>query len=183
MSIKQLPADVGGEVAFAGRSNTGKSSVINKLTNRKGLARTGKRPGRTREINYFSCDQHTHIVDLPGYGYAEVNASLRNTWATLLDYYLRERQALRGIFLIMDIRRPPGKFDRQMLDYCQNRDLLLHILLNKSDKLSRSAGAKAMEKVKEWAPDNTNTQLFSALKGDGVETARTRLATWLFSDK
>ncbi len=110
--MKQLPDDSGFEVAFAGRSNVGKSSAINKITNRKGLARISKSPGRTRELNYFSFDENTHIVDLPGYGYAKVNVDMRDAWAKLLERYLQERQSLRGIFLIMDSRHPMGKLTK-----------------------------------------------------------------------
>ena len=183
-SIKQLPADTGHEVAFAGRSNVGKSSVINKLTNRKALARTSKQPGRTRELNYFSYDEQTHIVDLPGYGYARVNADMQKAWAKLLDSYLRQRQSLKGVFLIMDIRHPLTQFDQQMFEDCSSCNIPLHIVLNKSDKLSRNAAMMTMAKVKsELQLASMSVQLFSALKGDGLDTARNCLAGWLFSDK
>ncbi|MCZ6805189.1 MAG: ribosome biogenesis GTP-binding protein YihA/YsxC [Proteobacteria bacterium] len=181
-SIKQLPADAGTEVAFAGRSNVGKSSVINKITNRRSLARTSKLPGRTRELNYFAYDENTYLVDLPGYGYAKVNASMQQAWAKLLERYLQERKSLRGVFLVMDIRHPLGKFDQLMLDYCQSCNLPLHILLNKSDKLSRNAANKTMSEIhRELDNINISLQLFSALKGVGVDEARIKLADWLFS--
>lgn len=180
-SIKQLPDDSGSEVAFAGRSNVGKSSVINKMTNRRGLARISKSPGRTRELNYFSYDENTHIVDLPGYGYAKVNTEMRDIWAKLLESYLRERQSLRGVFLIIDIRHPMGKFDQMMLNYCQTCELPLHILLNKSDKLSKNAGNKVMAGVRrELTGIDASLQLFSALKGIGLDEARQKLADWLY---
>ena len=183
-SFRQLPEDMGNEVAFAGRSNVGKSSAINKLTNRRALARTSKQPGRTRELNYFSYNEQTHIVDLPGYGYAKVNADLQNAWAKLMDQYLQKRRALKGVFLIMDIRHPMSKFDLQMLSYCRSCDLPLHILLNKADKLSRNAALNTMTSVKkELELESMSVQLFSALKGDGVEMARQMLAEWLFPDK
>jgi GTP-binding protein len=183
-SIKQLPDDNGAEVAFSGRSNVGKSSVINKITNRRGLARISKSPGRTRELNYFSYDKNTHIVDLPGYGYAKVNVAMREAWAKLLDRYLEERQSLRGVFLIMDIRHPMGKFDQLMLNYCQTCNLPLHVLLNKSDKLSRNAGNKVMAEIKrELAGVDVSLQLFSALKGTGLDEARQKLADWLYSGR
>jgi GTP-binding protein len=161
----------------------GKSSVINKITNRRGLARISKSPGRTRELNYFSYDDNTHIVDLPGYGYAKVDAGMRDAWAKLLEYYLRERQSLRGVFLIMDVRHSLGKFDQQMLDYCQTCDLPVHVLLNKSDKLSKNAGNKVMSQVRrELADIDASIQLFSALKGIGLDEARQKLADWLYSE-
>jgi GTP-binding protein len=169
-------------VAFAGRSNVGKSSAINKITHRRALARTSKLPGRTRELNYFAYDETTHIVDLPGYGYAKVNESMRNAWAKLLERYLQERTSLRGVFLIMDIRHPMGKFDQLMLDYCQTCDVPLHILLNKSDKLSRSAANKTISEIRrELETAEASVQLFSALKGTGLDEAREKLADWLFS--
>lgn len=180
-SIKQLPDDNGAEVAFAGRSNVGKSSAINKITNRRGLARISKSPGRTRELNYFAYDERTHLVDLPGYGYAKVNESMRDAWAKLMERYLRERQSLRGIFLIMDIRHPMGKFDQMMLEYCQTCHLPVHILLNKADKLSKNAGNKMMASVRGGLTDiDASIQLFSALKGSGLDEARDKLAEWLY---
>lgn len=183
-SIKQLPADIGAEVAFSGRSNVGKSSAINKITNRRGLARISKSPGRTRELNYFSYDENTHIVDLPGYGYARVNVDMRDAWAKLLERYLRERQSLRGVFLIMDVRHPLGKFDQLMLDYCKSCQLPVHVLLNKADKLSKNAGNKVMAEVRRELVDvDASLQLFSALKGTGLDEARQKLANWLYQSK
>ena len=182
-SSGQLPADNGREVAFAGRSNAGKSSAINRLTGRKALARISKRPGRTRELNYFSYDAHTHIVDMPGYGFARVDAGRQDAWARLADHYLRTRRALRGVFLIMDARHPGGKLDRQMLDYCLTAGLPAHILLNKADKLSRCQAALTLRDVqKSLAPETMSAQLFSALNGEGLAAARDRLARWLFAD-
>ncbi|MCG8379334.1 MAG: ribosome biogenesis GTP-binding protein YihA/YsxC [Proteobacteria bacterium] len=179
--MAQLPSDTGREVAFAGRSNVGKSSSINKITNRRSLAKTSKTPGRTREINYFAYSENIHIVDLPGYGYAKVDARLQRSWSKLLEYYLQKRKALVGIFLIMDIRRPMTEYDQQMLEYCQTCNLPVHILLNKSDKLSRHAALKSMTQIKnQLSLPNTSFQLFSALKSTGVDIARTKLAEWLF---
>ena len=180
-AFNQLPEDSGVEVAFSGRSNVGKSSVLNKITNRRSLARTSKSPGRTRELNYFAYDESRHIVDLPGYGYAKVDETMRNTWAKLLERYLRERNSLKGVFLIMDIRHPMGKFGQIMLDYCKSCELPLHILLNKSDKLSKSAANKTtMDVSRELADINGSVQQFSALKGVGLDEARQKLADWLF---
>ncbi len=179
---KQLPPDVGTEVAFAGRSNVGKSSVLNRVTQRKALARTSKLPGRTRELNYFEYDEGIYLVDLPGYGFAKVNEAMQKTWARLLEYYLRERRSLQGIFLIMDIRHPLGEFDQQMLDYARTCGIPMHILLNKADKLSKGAARNVMLQVQnELIGPGESCQLFSALKGTGVEEARQQLATWLFS--
>lgn len=180
-AFNQLPGDNGAEVAFAGRSNVGKSSALNKITNRRSLARTSKLPGRTRELNYFAYDETTHIVDLPGYGYAKVDEAMRNAWAKLLERYLQERKSLKGVFLIMDIRHPMGKFDQIMLNYCKSCDLPLHILLNKSDKLSKSAANKTTQDIRrELANIDASVQQFSALKGLGLNEARQKLADWLF---
>ena len=133
-------------------------------------------------MNYFAYDESTHIVDLPGYGYAKVNDAMRNTWAKLLEHYLQERESLRGVFLIMDIRHPMGKFDQLMLNYCQSCNLPLHVLLNKSDKLSRNVANKTISEIRgEITTTNTSVQLFSALKSTGVDEARQKLADWLFS--
>ncbi|MEM7027637.1 MAG: ribosome biogenesis GTP-binding protein YihA/YsxC [Pseudomonadota bacterium] len=180
-SINQFPADEGSELAFAGRSNVGKSSVINKLTQRKSLARTSKSPGRTREINYFQFEPGINLVDLPGYGFAKVNAEMKARWAELLEYYLAERQSLRGVFLIMDIRHPLGKFDQDMLNYCRANDLRVHILLNKCDKLSRNARNQTLLDLgKQLYKTHESCQLFSALKSDGVDEARKKMVDWLF---
>ncbi len=182
-SSGQLPADNGREVAFAGRSNTGKSSTINRLTGRKALALVSKQPGRTRELNYFSYDANTHIVDMPGYGYARIHAGRQGAWAQLVDHYLRRRRALCGVFLIMDARHPSFKLDRQMLDYCMDCGLPLHILLNKADKLSRSRAVGALRDMqKSLTPETMSVQLFSALNGEGAEAARDMLAQWLFAE-
>ena len=133
-------------------------------------------------MNYFAYDESTHIVDLPGYGYAKVDDAMRNAWAKLLERYLQERESLRGVFLIMDIRHPMGKFDQLMLNYCQSCNLPLHVLLNKSDKLSRNAANKTISEIRgELTANNVSVQLFSALKSTGVEEARQKLADWLFS--
>jgi GTP-binding protein len=181
VSKKQLPINVDREVVFAGRSNVGKSSVINKITSRRNLARTSKIPGRTRELNYFSYSENICIVDLPGYGYAKVDDSTKKSWSKLLNYYLEERSSLQGVFLIVDIRHPLKNFDYLMLKYCATNNLPLHIILNKADKLSKNDAKNAMAKVnKELSEINSSIQLFSALKGTGVEESRQKLAEWLF---
>ena len=191
----QFPADQGIEVAIAGRSNAGKSSALNTITGRKGLARTSKTPGRTRELNFFLIDTDRRLVDLPGYGYAKVPESVKQTWHTLIDLYLRMRQSLRGMIIVMDCRHPLTEFDLQMLDWCRHRKLLVHILLTKSDKLSRGAANSTLHKVRqsvtlllnqgevEGAPPRCSVQLFSALKRTGVEEAHAVLDQWLEYEK
>ncbi len=181
-SAQQLPPDNGVEVAFAGRSNVGKSSVINSLTQRRGLARTSKSPGRTREINFFSYTDGIYLADLPGYGFAKVNVEMRKRWAVLMEKYLAERVSLSGVFLIMDIRHPLGDFDRMMLDYCRGNELNVHVLLNKSDKLSRNVANQQLFKVKKSLNiEQESCQLFSALKKSGVDEAREKMYSWLFT--
>ncbi len=187
-SLTQLPPDQGIEVAFAGRSNAGKSSALNKITNRRGLARTSKRPGRTQEINYFQLDESRHLVDLPGYGYAKVPEKVKLHWQKTLEGYLRQRDSLRGLILLMDIRHPLTEFDRQMLNWCQHVGMATHILLTKADKLSRGAAHAVLHQVQSElikvfdASRDTESwvtlQLFSALKGDGVKEAQQRLDRW-----
>lgn len=177
----QLPADECFEVAFAGRSNVGKSSVLNTICQRKALARTSKTPGRTRELNYFSIDELHHLVDLPGYGYASVNESMKKKWAKLLDHYLSQRASLKGLILIMDIRHPMTDFDQQMLNYCADSNLQTHILLNKADKMSKSAANKVLFGLRKDLADYPVTlQCFSALKKTGVEEATEQIEQWLF---
>jgi GTP-binding protein len=179
-SIAQLPQDKGTEIAFAGRSNAGKSSVINIVTGRKGLARISKTPGRTRLINLFSLGENNRLVDLPGYGFAKVPQQLRQHWAQTLNTYFTTRNSLQGLVLITDIRRELTEFDRQMLHWCHTARLPLHILLNKSDKLSYGAAKKILIQVTgEAAKMDVTVQLFSALKKTGVDELRARLDSWL----
>ena len=142
--LAQLPADDGAEVAFAGRSNAGKSSVINALTGRASLARIGKTPGRTRELNFFVLDEHRRLVDLPGYGYARVPAEVQRRWALLVEGYLARRRSLRGVVVIMDARRPFMATDVQLLEWCAAAALPVHVLHNKADKLGRGQAARAL---------------------------------------
>jgi GTP-binding protein len=186
-NLSQLPPDEGIEVAFAGRSNSGKSSAINRITGQKSLARTSKTPGRTQQINYFSLDEQRRIVDLPGYGFAKVSDRMKRHWRETLGAYLRERKSLKGLMLMMDIRHPMGDFDRQMVSWCQHSNMSLHILLTKADKLGRGAGGSVLQQVrlvlgKEYGVEReqpwATVQLFSALKGTGVEEAWQRLDDW-----
>lgn len=182
-SLWTSPPDIGDEVAFAGRSNAGKSSAINVITEQKSLARVSKTPGRTQLLNFFRVDEHRRLVDLPGYGYAAVPGVVKDTWRGFLEEYLYKRQSLRGIFLLMDIRHPLTEFDRQMIDWCIQGDLPLHVALTKADKLSRGAGLDVLRQVdkvlREEALATVSTQIFSAPKRMGIETAHTVLDRWL----
>lgn len=170
--LSQLPADTGYEVAFAGRSNAGKSSVINTLTDQKALARTSKTPGRTQLINVFSLDDERRLMDLPGYGYAKVPERIKEEWQKLLDQYLRSRESLRGIILIMDIRHPLKPFDQMMLEWSYACGLPIHILLNKADKLKKGPAKNTLLAVQKELKEFENLitiQLFSALKKTGKQ--------------
>lgn len=180
-NLDQLPEDEGVEIAFAGRSNAGKSSVLNQLTRNKGLARVSKTPGRTQHINLFALDDNHRIADLPGYGYAKVPLVMKDRWKKLLDGYMRTRESLKGIILVMDIRHPLKEFDLQLLAWCSECQIPVHILLNKSDKLSRSAIKQTQDLISKHIRDYSNPvtfQTFSALKGLGLDELRAQLDTW-----
>jgi GTP-binding protein len=176
--LKQLPADSGAEIAFAGRSNAGKSSALNAICDQHGLARTSKTPGRTQLLNVFSIGDGQRLVDLPGYGYAKVPEAMREQWRGLIDAYLRERESLRGVVLIMDCRHPLKEFDRQMLSYCRDIGLACHCLLTKADKLARGEAARTLSEVrKEIAAQGSSAsaQLFSVPAKTGLDEARATL--------
>ena len=177
----QAPPDVGYEVAFAGRSNAGKSSALNTLTQRKSLARTSKTPGRTQHLVFFELDGERRLVDLPGYGFARVPEKVRRHWGQAMAQYLSERHSLRGLVLLMDVRHPLTEFDKQMLQWCQYAHMPVHILLTKADKLKRGAASNTLLKVQKALADHpdVSVQLFSALKHMGVEQARAKLDSWL----
>lgn len=183
-TLALCPDDTGAEVAFAGRSNAGKSSAINALTQQNALARTSRTPGRTQLINFFSVmnDEARRLVDLPGYGYAKVPESVKLEWQKHLAEYLRNRFSLRGLVLLMDVRHPLTEFDQMMLNYADQREMPVHILLTKSDKLKKGPANAALQKVrsrlKEWE-DLVSVQLFSSLKRDGVDTLSQKLDKWL----
>ena len=182
---KQFPDGDGAEVAFAGRSNAGKSSAINTLCGNKGLAKTSKTPGRTRLVNFFSLDQHRRLVDLPGYGYARVPEKMKREWEQLMEAYLQQRDSLRGLVIIMDIRHPMKDFDWQMLEWCHYYGLPAHLLLTKADKLKRGAQQSsllAVRKMLEHSGSDATVQVFSALKQTGLEELITRLNEWLELD-
>lgn len=179
--VDQLPADEGFEVAFAGRSNAGKSSALNCLTNIKQLARTSKTPGRTQLINLFKLDESRRLVDLPGYGYAKVALQVKQDWQKNLAHYLEVRQCLRGLILLMDCRHPLKELDQMMVDWCLNRELPVHILLTKADKLSRSEVKNTVLKIRKHYSllDGLITvQSFSSLKKEGVEELIVKLNEW-----
>ena len=178
---QQAPPDVGFEVAFAGRSNAGKSSALNALTQRKSLARTSKTPGRTQHLVFFELDGERRLVDLPGYGFAKVPERVRRHWGQAMAQYLSERRSLRGLILLMDVRHPLTDFDKQMLQWCQHAHMPVHILLTKADKLKRGAATNTLLKVQKSLEDQpqVSVQLFSAMKHAGVEQARAKLDTWL----
>ncbi|HVX05396.1 MAG TPA: ribosome biogenesis GTP-binding protein YihA/YsxC [Rhodanobacteraceae bacterium] len=180
--VDQLPADAGAEVAFAGRSNAGKSSAINALAGQGALARTSKTPGRTQQLVVFAMPDGRRLVDLPGYGYAKVPPALRQHWKQEIDTYLRERQSLRGLVLIADIRHAPAAFDRQMLAFCTAIELPCLMLLSKADKLSRAQARTRQREVEtEIAEEGGRVQLipFSATAGTGVPEARAAVAALL----
>lgn len=177
-TLEQCPEDSGAEVAFAGYSNTGKSSVINAITGLRGLARASKAPGRTRQLNFFSLGPGRRLVDLPGYGYARVSAEMKQQWEETMTRYLESRRSLLGLMLIMDIRRPLKEIDQLLLAWCHEARLPVHVILNKSDKLTRSAAAKVLQQVAEQAGANATVQTFSARLGAGVDEARRRLEEW-----
>ncbi len=177
-----LPADSGAEIAFAGRSNAGKSSALNAICARNGLARTSKTPGRTQLLNVFALDAERRLIDLPGYGYAKVPEKMREHWRQAIDAYLRERESLRGIVLIVDCRHALKEFDKQMLDFCRDAGLSCHVLLTKADKLSRSQAARALAAFNETALEQdwpATAQLFSATARTGLDEARSRLLAML----
>ena len=171
--------DEGAEVAFAGRSNAGKSSAINVLVNRRQFARTSKTPGRTQLINFFALGDGVRIVDLPGYGFARVSEQMRDHWADLIADYFETRASLRGLFLIVDIRRGLTEFDRQMLAFAESVGLPVHVLLTKSDKLKRGQAAKALREVQRELGDVATVQPFSAQSREGEGRARAKLEEFL----
>lgn len=182
--LSQCPQDNGCEVAFAGRSNAGKSSAINRLTGNSKLARTSKTPGRTQLINFFDLNiEGARLVDLPGYGYAKVPIAMKQQWQQHLGAYLQKRQSLRGLVLVMDIRHPMREFDEMMIDWCAEAQMPLHILLTKADKLKRGPAQNTLlqlqKQLHEALGDLASIQIFSALKGTGVERLQQQLNHWL----
>jgi GTP-binding protein len=173
----QFPPDLGAEVAFVGRSNSGKSSAINAITQRNGLARTSKTPGRTRLLNFFEFGTHERIVDLPGYGYATGPEAERLSWQPLIDA-LRDRESLRGLFMIVDSRRGLTEGDEALLSWA-SPSVHVHVLLSKADKLNRSEGLKVLRETKAALTDRATAQLFSVPAKTGIDEAQRTLAAWL----
>jgi GTP-binding protein len=174
----QFPADHGVEVAFAGRSNAGKSSAINAILARHGLARTSKTPGRTRLLNFFSLGADRRIVDLPGYGFAAGPREERAGWAPLIDA-LRPRASLKGLFLVVDCRRGLSELDLELIDWADPPRRRIHVLLAKADKLTRAESAKAQAAAVAILGGHATVQLFSALRRIGIDDAQDRLQSWL----
>jgi len=180
--LSQCPPDEGWEVAFAGRSNAGKSSAINSLTGNKKLAKTSKTPGRTQLLNFFALSASQRLVDLPGYGFAKVPQAVKREWTRQLENYLQRRESLRGLVLMMDVRHPLQPFDQQMLGWALQATMPVHILLTKADKLKKGPAKSTLLKVRAQLKDQeelVSVQLFSALKHSGHEELQQVLNAWL----
>lgn len=172
------PEDSGSEVAFVGRSNAGKSSALNALTNQNKLAKISKTPGRTRLLNFFSVGEARRLVDLPGYGYAKVSAGMKNEWQRNIDEYLQIRESLAGLVLLMDIRHPFTPFDEMILDWCEEAQMPIHVLLTKSDKFKYGRGKSIFLDVRKKLDNRysvVSCQLFSATKKTGLDDLVARL--------
>lgn len=184
-NLAQLPGDSGQEVAIIGRSNAGKSSVLNQLTQNKTLARTSKTPGRTQLINLFAIDDTRRLADLPGYGFAKVPLAQKKEWQKLLDSYLRSRESLRGLILVMDIRHPLKDFDRKFLIWSTQCEIPVHILLNKSDKLPFNEIKRTLRTVTDAVTpchNGVSVQIFSALTGVGLKELKEKLNEWFSAE-
>jgi len=178
-ATKQFVPDTGVEVAVAGRSNAGKSSAINIIVNRRQFARTSKTPGRTQLVNFFDLRPGQRLVDLPGYGFARVSDAKREHWGELLSDYFRVRESLKGLLMIVDIRRQLKDYDRQMMAFAEEVNLPIHILLTKADKLKKGQAAKALLEVKKELHGRATVQQFSALTRHGEDAAREMLEQFL----
>ena len=184
-NFRQLPPDGGFEVAFAGRSNAGKSSALNALCQQNALARVSKTPGRTQQLVFFGLPPHEnkYLVDLPGYGYAKVPQELQAHWQAFLDGYFGSRDPLRGLVVVMDVRHPLKEYDRQMLGYAMRRGLPAHVILTKADKLGRGAAGNTLQAVRmelqRSFADSVTVQLFSGESKQGVDELRAVVAQWL----
>jgi GTP-binding protein len=182
--LSYAPTDEGVEIAFAGRSNAGKSSAINALTRQKGLARISKTPGRTQLLNFFEIETGKRFVDLPGYGYAKVPIAVRKQWGKMMADYLNKRQALSGIVLVMDVRHPLTEFDWQMIEWCQPSAIPLHILLTKMDKINYGSAKNTLLTVQrdlKRVKSPLSLQLFSAVKKTGIDEIHQLLDDWFQS--
>ncbi len=179
----QFVPDTGTEVAVAGRSNSGKSSAINALTQRRSLARTSKTPGQTQLINFFELEPGRRLIDLPGYGFAKVPRAIQDHWRGLLESYFSRRESLAALFIVMDARRGLGEQDWQMLEYARARGRPVYLLLSKADKLSRAESQKVLAEVRRELGGLAGAQLFSAVTGAGVDEARGALRAYLRAKK
>ena len=182
-TLSQLPPDAGVEVAIAGRSNAGKSSLINRLCDQGSLARTSKTPGRTRQLVFFRLDPLRHLVDLPGYGYAKVAGDLKRHWHGLIQTYLDRRKALAGLVVVMDIRHPLKDSDAELITWAGSRGLALHLILTKADKLGRGKQNEALMQVRKRVDQRVGVQVFSAVTGQGLEQLHGTLGEWFRWDQ
>ncbi|WP_395769973.1 ribosome biogenesis GTP-binding protein YihA/YsxC [Arenimonas sp.] len=180
-ALAQLPKDSLAEVAFAGRSNAGKSTALNALCNQNCLARTSKTPGRTQHLVYFRITENRYLVDLPGYGYAKVPIAVRDHWQAFITRYFQIREPLVGLVLVMDVRHPMRDYDLQMLDYAFKRNISVHCLLTKADKLGRSEQARTLALVKKELAGRASVQLFSGSAKLGLDEAREVVTGWLMA--
>ncbi|WFE69585.1 ribosome biogenesis GTP-binding protein YihA/YsxC [Thiomicrospira sp. R3] len=181
-NLSHCPEDIGYEVAFAGRSNAGKSSALNVLSSQKSLARTSKTPGRTQMINFFQLDEQRSLIDLPGYGFAKVNVNVKKLWEAGLAEYIEKREALKGLVLMMDVRHPLQPLDVMMLDWTKDLNLAVHILLTKSDKLSKNQASQSLlglQKTLKQDYPQASAQLFSSLNKQGLDQAWSKLDEWM----
>jgi len=178
-SLAGLPPDTGREVAFAGRSNSGKSSALNAITGVKALARVSRTPGRTQLINFFTVSEARYLVDLPGYGYARVPPAVQRRWGQLMEGYFISRRALAGVVLVMDIRHPLTEFDARLLAWTSPLQLPVLVLLSKADKLSRSEAMAVQRQVLQRLQGQVQVLVFSAISKSGIEAARQVICGWL----
>ena len=181
-TLALCPDDLTHEVAFAGRSNSGKSSALNVITSQKGLARISKTPGRTQLINFFLVDETRALVDLPGYGFAKVNVKIKRAWEAGLSEYIEKSKSLKGLILLMDCRMPPTDIDLQMLDWSESLGLPVHVLLTKSDKLKKGPAQASLLQLQTLLREeypNATAQLFSSLKRDGLNKVWDKLDEWM----
>jgi len=177
--VSQFPENSGNEIAFVGRSNAGKSTVLNVIFNRKNIAKTSKTPGRTQLVNFFKLDDDSCIVDLPGYGFANVSREKRKQWDRLISNYFKTRAALTGVFLVVDGRRGITDLDRVFIDFYLPLEKSLHVLINKSDKLNKSEQTLVLEQFEFYLGEVATIQLFSGTKKIGIEIAQNRLIEML----